>query len=117
MKLSRILSISLLCGLVMPATVQADESYCREFAQTFTIDGETQSGYGTACLQPDGSWKIILQRSLDRHSENEVHYIVKEDTVYVSPVRVVFAPGHPWHHKPISALPRMASPQGPRHRH
>ncbi|MDD9912284.1 MAG: RT0821/Lpp0805 family surface protein [Alphaproteobacteria bacterium] len=33
--------------------------YCREFQQTVTIDGETQRAYGTACRQPDGSWKIV----------------------------------------------------------
>ncbi len=31
---------------------------CREFQQEVTIGGETEQAYGTACLQPDGSWKI-----------------------------------------------------------
>ncbi len=34
------------------------EEYCREFNQNITINGKTQPGYGIACLQPDGSWKI-----------------------------------------------------------
>ncbi len=33
--------------------------YCREFQQTVTIGGKEQTAYGTACRQPDGSWKII----------------------------------------------------------
>lgn len=33
--------------------------YCREFQQTITVAGEAQQGYGTACRQPDGSWKIL----------------------------------------------------------
>ncbi|MEM7172985.1 MAG: RT0821/Lpp0805 family surface protein [Pseudomonadota bacterium] len=33
--------------------------YCREFQQTITVGGEIQSGYGTACRQPDGSWEIL----------------------------------------------------------
>ena len=33
--------------------------YCREFQQTVTIGGKAQTAYGTACRQPDGSWKII----------------------------------------------------------
>lgn len=33
--------------------------YCREFQQTIYIDGERKQGYGTACRQPDGSWKIV----------------------------------------------------------
>ena len=32
---------------------------CREFQHTVTIGGRTQQAYGTSCLQPDGSWKII----------------------------------------------------------
>ena len=33
--------------------------YCREFQQTVTIGGQTQQGYGMACRQPDGSWRIV----------------------------------------------------------
>ncbi len=33
--------------------------YCREYHQTVRIGGEIQQAYGTACRQPDGSWKII----------------------------------------------------------
>lgn len=32
--------------------------YCREYQQTITVGGERQQSYGTACRQPDGSWKI-----------------------------------------------------------
>lgn len=33
--------------------------YCREYTQNITIGGQTETGYGTACRQPDGSWKIV----------------------------------------------------------
>lgn len=33
--------------------------YCREFQTEVTIDGTRQSGFGTACQQRDGSWKIV----------------------------------------------------------
>lgn len=33
--------------------------YCREFQQTITIGGEIQQGYGVACRQPDGAWRIV----------------------------------------------------------
>lgn len=33
--------------------------YCREYTQTINVGGKTQSGYGTACRQPDGSWQIV----------------------------------------------------------
>lgn len=34
-------------------------AYCREYQQSVTIDGRTESAFGTACRQPDGSWKIL----------------------------------------------------------
>lgn len=33
--------------------------YCREYQQTVLIGGQERQAYGTACRQPDGSWKII----------------------------------------------------------
>jgi surface antigen len=48
-------------GTVTPTrTYQtANGQYCREFEQTVTIGGQPQKSYGTACRQPDGSWKIV----------------------------------------------------------
>lgn len=34
-------------------------SFCREFQTTIVVGGQEQQGYGTACQQPDGSWRII----------------------------------------------------------
>jgi len=34
------------------------EEYCREYQQTIVVGGKEQTAYGTACRQPDGSWKI-----------------------------------------------------------
>lgn len=34
-------------------------AYCREYQQSVVVGGKTQSGYGTACQQPDGSWKVV----------------------------------------------------------
>ena len=48
-------------GAVIPGPYYqaAGGQYCREFQQTITVGGETQQGYGRACRQPDGSWKIV----------------------------------------------------------
>jgi len=35
---------------------------CREFQQTITVGGNREQGYGTACLQADGSWRIVDTR-------------------------------------------------------
>lgn len=34
-------------------------AYCREYETTVTVAEKKQDAYGTACQQPDGSWKII----------------------------------------------------------
>ena len=33
--------------------------YCREYQQSVVIGSEEHTSYGTACRQPDGSWKIV----------------------------------------------------------
>ena len=46
-------------GTVTPVrTYQSGGTYCREYQQTVTISGKPEQSYGTACRQPDGSWKI-----------------------------------------------------------
>ncbi len=35
-----------------------DTPYCREYTNRVTVGGRVQESYGTACLQPDGSWQI-----------------------------------------------------------
>ncbi len=45
-----------------PATPTYQDSSgrtCREFQTTIQVDGQWQPSYGTACLQPDGSWQIV----------------------------------------------------------
>jgi len=34
-------------------------AYCREYQTTVTVGGQVQEAYGTACQQPDGSWKVV----------------------------------------------------------
>lgn len=33
--------------------------YCREFQSDINVGGQREKGYGTACRQADGSWKIV----------------------------------------------------------
>ena len=35
--------------------------YCREFQESITIGGRSEEGYGIACRQPDGTWRILQQ--------------------------------------------------------
>ncbi|HZO07987.1 MAG TPA: RT0821/Lpp0805 family surface protein [Myxococcota bacterium] len=47
-------------GSVTPLqTYQTDSGYCREFEQTIRVGGRNESAHGTACRQPDGSWRIV----------------------------------------------------------
>lgn len=48
-------------GTVTPLNVYRNDSgeYCREYTQTIIVGGERQEGYGIACRQPDGKWKIV----------------------------------------------------------
>ncbi len=48
-------------GTITPTeTYQTTQGqYCREYLQTVTVAGQAQQAYGTACRQPDGTWKIV----------------------------------------------------------
>lgn len=48
-------------GTVTPTRQGTDTSgnQCREYQSTVTIGGKTEQAYGTACRQPDGSWKVV----------------------------------------------------------
>jgi surface antigen len=35
-----------------------DGQYCREYTQEILVGGEKHQSHGTACRQPDGSWKV-----------------------------------------------------------
>jgi surface antigen len=45
-----------------PSAIYMDSSYggyCREFSQHVQMGNHIQENYGTACLQPDGSWRVV----------------------------------------------------------
>ncbi len=48
-------------GIITPTeTFTAQNgSLCREYSQTINVGGRQERAFGTACQQPDGSWKII----------------------------------------------------------
>jgi surface antigen len=47
-------------GTFTPTNTYQTETgqYCREYQQEITVGGEKYPSYGTACRQPDGTWKI-----------------------------------------------------------
>jgi hypothetical protein len=42
-----------------PVTYIDNGNYCRQYSQTIRIGNRVRESYGTACLQPDGSWHIV----------------------------------------------------------
>ncbi len=48
-------------GTITPLRDGADSEghYCREFQQTVSIGGNSEQAQGTACRQPDGSWRLV----------------------------------------------------------
>lgn len=42
-----------------PVYQAANGQYCREYQGTVTVNGRSQPSYGTACLMPDGSWRVV----------------------------------------------------------
>src|SRR5262245_5841650 len=47
-------------GTITPTKTfqSASGQYCREFQSDVTIGGKPDKAWGTACRQPDGSWKV-----------------------------------------------------------
>lgn len=38
---------------------QNSNRYCREYTDRVQVGGRWRESYGTACLQPDGSWQVV----------------------------------------------------------
>ncbi|TAL02991.1 MAG: glycine zipper 2TM domain-containing protein [Rhodospirillaceae bacterium] len=48
-------------GYITPIRDGHSESgaYCREFQSEVVVGGQRQNAHGTACREPDGSWRIV----------------------------------------------------------
>ncbi len=48
-------------GTFTPTNTYKNESneYCREYTQSIIVGGQKKQGYGVACRQQDGSWRIV----------------------------------------------------------
>jgi hypothetical protein len=42
-----------------PVYRASNGQYCREYQATVRVDGVPQPSHGTACLQPDGTWRVV----------------------------------------------------------
>jgi hypothetical protein len=45
--------------VVQSPPAASSSGYCREFQSQVRVGNSVREGYGTACLQPDGSWRVV----------------------------------------------------------
>ncbi len=81
--------------------------YCREYTGTVIIGGQEQPSYGTACMQPDGSWEIVKSN----HSTNApTQTIVIKEPVYTQyPSRSYWRPSSHYYSSNSSFTIRLGS--------
>lgn len=60
------------------------QPYCREQVQRIRIGNRIEQGYGTACLQPDGSWKLVSDVRYDAAPIQSTTYYAPA-TYYATP--------------------------------
>jgi hypothetical protein len=46
-------------AVAVPTAAAEPQQTCREYSATAMVNGVAQETVGTACLQPDGRWKIV----------------------------------------------------------
>ena len=88
------------------------QPFCREYTQTVKIGNTLQKGYGTACMQADGSWQVMTPAAPETNysyapPQNTTTYIVEDRPVvyysrpYPAPVvDIVFGRDYSSHHRP-----------------
>lgn len=66
--------------LAAPQAKAANGDYCREYTRTVFIGGRTEQAYGTACLEPDGAWRVADENLGGRYNEppQNVTYIIND---------------------------------------
>ncbi|MBP7721313.1 MAG: hypothetical protein KA155_02145 [Alphaproteobacteria bacterium] len=85
-------------AFVQPA--EAGE-YCREYQKSIRVGGHIESGYGTACMQPDGSWMIVSTGgTVDPFDE-----LRRQDVLLISDQRPIYYNYGP-SYRPVTYYPR-----------
>ncbi|MCB1531706.1 MAG: hypothetical protein KDJ35_02440 [Alphaproteobacteria bacterium] len=92
--------------IVSPGAAQAAHNeYCREYTKTVYVGGRPVESYGTACLQPDGAWRIEGTGERISPPPDYVSYgapartiVVREPYYYRPASTFSFFWGYPRHH-------------------
>ena len=91
---------AIVAGISMATPAKANDNYCRDFNQKIHINGNYEQAYGRACLQPNGTWKIISSSSYDDDDDYETsHYKIKRTYTHAAPFRLAlyWGDGHHYH--------------------
>lgn len=90
---SKILAIGgTVAAFLFAGAGEARAEYCREYTRTVYIGSNVQEAYGTACLQPDGSWMIVGEGPMNSIPDNasNVDYVIRDNNRTYVPSRVVY---------------------------
>lgn len=83
MKFLRHVTVMMVMSLSATQASAEQDRYCREYSTDFTIGGEVQKGYGTACLTPSGEWEIISQEhAVTFDNAQEERSVYRKDDAY-----------------------------------
>lgn len=82
------LALSFAGVVFLSPVAEANAPYCREFTKDVLIGGQMQKSYGTACLQPDGSWQVVNSDG----SVGPETVIIRETQVIAPPPVIVHQP-------------------------
>lgn len=88
-----LIALSAIGGVPQKAMAAGGDDYCREYTRTVSIGGRLQDAYGTACLQPDGSWMIVGEDLPDQtyqYNQQNVTYVIHDDRRDFVPTRVIY---------------------------
>ncbi len=90
MTFKQILMTGLAAGAFISPFAFAEDAeareYCREYTKTIRVGNHRETGYGTACQQPDGSWMIVSARGsvdpFDALRARNVVIVAQQQPVY-----------------------------------
>lgn len=114
---------TIVAGITIATPAKANDNYCRDFNQKIRINGELEQAYGRACLQPNGTWKIVSTNSDDDNHKTS-HYKIKKTYTHASPLRTIiywnngpYYHGHGKHYKKHYRHKRHSYYRGHKKRH
>lgn len=100
------LSAALLVSMAQPVgaatiqTISTSTPYCREYTQHVSVGGRVENSYGTACMQPDGSWETQAAQ------EPQVNATIQQAGYYYNYGTPAYVAPYPVYQQPVYAQPQ-----------